>query len=84
MKKNFPSFFCCFVLTITISYAQNVDLEGFKKVNFKVSGGFNANSVYYETDAPNNSREPFAYLLSGNINVSAFNFRLPLKTPELA
>ena len=78
MKKNFPSFFCCFVLTITISYAQNVDLEGFKKVNFKVSGGFNANSIYYDTDAPNNTREPFAYLLSGNINVSAFSFSMPL------
>jgi hypothetical protein len=59
-------------------YAQNVDLEGFKKANFKVTGGINANSVYYDTDAPNNSREPFTYLLSGNISISAFNFSMPL------
>jgi hypothetical protein len=59
-------------------YAQQVDLEGFKKVNFKVTGGVNANSIYYDTDAPNNARDPFTYLLSGNINLSAFNFSVPL------
>ncbi len=61
-----------------ISYTQNVDIEGFKKVNFKVTGGVNVNSVYYDTDAPNNARDPFTYLLSGNINMSAFNFSMPL------
>jgi hypothetical protein len=68
----------CFTLIDSGIYAQNVDLEGFKKVNFKVTGGVNANSVYYDTDALNNSREPFTYLLSGNISVSAFNFSMPL------
>jgi hypothetical protein len=58
--------------------AQQVDLEGFKKANFKVTGGINANSIYYDTDAPNNARDPFTYLLSGNINLSAFNFSVPL------
>ncbi len=78
MKKILLLLLGYFVLTHGIAYAQNVDLEGFKKVNFKVTGGLNANSVYYDTNAANNSREPFTYLLSGNMSVSAFNFSMPL------
>lgn len=66
------------VLINAICFAQNVDIESFKKVNFKVSGGINANSIYYQTNAANNTREPFTYLLSGNLSVSAFNFSMPL------
>ncbi len=58
-------------------YSQNVDLESFYKPNFKVTGGVNANLMYYNSNQQN-SREPFTYLLSGNLNVSAFSFNIPI------
>lgn len=60
-------------------YAQDVDLENFYKPSFKVTGNVNANMIYYTSDADGqNPREPFTYLLSGNLNISAFNFSVPL------
>jgi hypothetical protein len=58
-------------------YAQSVDLENFYKPNFKVTGGINANAIFYNSNG-NNSRDPFTYLLSGNLNVSAFMFSMPV------
>lgn len=59
------------------SYSQDVDLETFYKPNFKITGGVNANMIFYNSNQQN-SREPFTYLLSGNLNVSAFNFNMPI------
>ncbi|MBS7233045.1 hypothetical protein KHA90_18645 [Flavobacterium psychroterrae] len=70
----------CIVFACCISrkgYAQDVDLETFYKPNFKVTGSVNANAMYYTSSMPN-AREPFTYLLSGNLNISAFNFSVPL------
>jgi len=67
-------FACCFCRK---GYAQDVDLESFYKPNFKVTGNVNANMMYYNSNMPN-AREPFTYLLSGNLNISAFNFNVPL------
>lgn len=69
----FACFFC------RKGYAQDVDLENFYKPNIKVTGNVNANMMYYTSNADTqNSREPFTYLLSGNLNISAFNFSVPL------
>ena len=68
-------FVCCICRK---GYAQDVDLESFYKPNFKVTGNVNANMMYYNSNMPNNTREPFTYLLSGNLNISAFNFSVPL------
>ncbi|WP_374175267.1 hypothetical protein [Flavobacterium tructae] len=65
---------CCFY---SKGHAQDVDLENFYKPNFKVTGNVNANMMYYNSNMQN-SREPFTYLLSGNLNISAFNFNVPL------
>ncbi|MFH7015153.1 hypothetical protein [Flavobacterium sp. FlaQc-47] len=67
-------FACCICRK---GYAQDVDLENFYKPNFKVTGNVNANMMYYTSSMPN-AREPFTYLLSGNLNISAFNFSVPL------
>lgn len=67
--------FACFICRK--GYAQDVDLENFYKPNFKVTGNVNANMMYYKSSMPN-AREPFTYLLSGNLNISAFNFSVPL------
>ncbi|MDR7212228.1 hypothetical protein [Flavobacterium piscis] len=73
-------FWLCIVFASFIcrkGYAQDVDLENFYKPNFKVTGNVNANMMYYTSDMQN-SREPFTYLLSGSLNISAFNFSVPL------
>jgi hypothetical protein len=73
-------FWLCIVFACCIcrkGYAQDVDLENFYKPNFKVTGNVNANMMYYTSNMPD-SREPFTYLLSGNLNISAFNFSVPL------
>ncbi|CAA9196000.1 hypothetical protein [Flavobacterium collinsii] len=67
-------FVCCICKK---GYAQDVDLENFYKPNFKVTGNVNANMMYYKSNMPD-QREPFTYLLSGNLNISAFNFSVPL------
>ncbi|MBF7093168.1 hypothetical protein IUY40_16675 [Flavobacterium sp. ALJ2] len=68
------------VLLLVLSkncYSQDVDLETFYKPNFKVTGGINTNMIFYNSNQEN-SRDPFTYLLSGNLNVSAFNFNIPI------
>lgn len=57
--------------------SQEVDVENFKNINFKITGGINANSIFY-TSNNISSRVPFTYMLSGNLNFSAFSFSLPL------
>ncbi|MFK7048833.1 hypothetical protein FLACOL_01498 [Flavobacterium columnare] len=75
--KNYCFFLVIFLLGITTGKGQEVDIENFKKINFKVTGGINANSVFFATNGSNN-RLPFTYLLSGNMSVSAFSFSMPL------
>lgn len=82
MKKNNTNCWLKFLLVLLFlvtknGYAQNVDLENFYKPNFKVTGGVNANMIFYNSNQQN-SREPFTYLLSGNLNVSAFSFNIPV------
>ena len=81
MKREKKIFFwLCIVFVCCIcreGYAQDVDLQSFYKPNFKVTGTVNANMMYYNSSMQN-SREPFSYLLSGNLNINAFNFNVPL------
>jgi len=80
-KVNRQIIFCLLIVfAFCVSkqgYAQNIDLENFYKPNLKVTGVVNANLMYYNTNQPN-PREPFTYLLSGNLNISAFSFSVPL------
>jgi hypothetical protein len=77
-RKNLLRIMIVFVFLIGRNgYSQDVDLESFYKPNFKVSGGFSANAMFYGSNTKG-SREPFTYLLSGNLNVSAFNFTMPI------
>ncbi len=45
--KNYCFFLVIFLLGITTGKGQEVDIENFKKINFKVTGGINANSVFF-------------------------------------
>lgn len=82
MKKNNTNCWLKFVVVLLFlvtknGYAQDVDLENFYKPNFKVTGGVNANMIFYNSNQQN-SREPFTYLLSGNLSISAFSFNIPV------
>lgn len=77
-KNNWLKLLIVLLFLVTKNgYSQDVDLESFYKPNFKVTGGVNANMVYYNGNQQNSS-EPFSYLLSGNLNVSAFSFNIPI------
>ncbi len=84
--KPFSSLqFSDFILTLAFLFvvssvsAQNVDLnnissmkDGFKKNNlFKLSGGLNVNSVY-SLGSDLTGRDPFNWVIGGNINVQLF------------
>ena len=82
MKKNNTNCWLKFVVVLLFlvtknGYAQDVDLENFYKPNFKVTGGVNANMIFYNSNQQN-SREPFTYLHSGNLSISAFSFNIPV------
>lgn len=73
-------FWLCVIVSFFINkktYAQAVDLEHFYEPKFKVTGTVNANTMYYKSSLKT-TNERFTYLLSGNINISAFSFNIPL------
>ncbi len=50
----------------SIVFSQNLDKIG-KSDLFKLTGGVAANAIYYDGDS---NRDPFTYILSGNVNVN--------------
>ncbi len=58
--------------------SQSVDLETFGKSSpFKIGGGISASSVFYSSNQRNN-RAPFTYFAQGNLNISYYNFSIPI------
>lgn len=76
MKRFFlPLIFLSFFSYYT--HSQQLQLDGIgnnfsKNEWFKMTGGFSASSVYYNSNTPNN-RDPLDYFLNGNINFNLFN-----------
>jgi hypothetical protein len=56
--------------------AQNLENIGSGKV-FGLSGGLNANSVFYDASGMEGRRDPFNYFLSGNLNLSIYDWSIP-------
>lgn len=75
MKKLYCLFF---TLNVCFCFSQNLDFETITKANFKITGGINSNFVFNESNMQVNLRSPYTYLLSGNLNFSAFTFNLPI------
>ncbi len=64
------------LLCFTKSHAQQVRLDNLKEQFskeslFRVSGGVSANTIFYNGNNPN--RDPFTWVLSGNVNLSFYN-----------
>jgi len=54
-----------------------MDIEAMMKdTKLKVNGGINANAMFYNSNADQN-REPFTYMLTGNVNFSYLTFSMP-------
>ncbi len=80
MNKLYKTgFITVFVLCAVVCNGQQilVDSIGRSKL-LKVSGGISAMTTVYGTNATANSRDPFNYFLTGNINVNVYGFNVPL------
>jgi hypothetical protein len=79
--KIFVNSFILMVFIASGGNAQQIRFDNLKeqynKDNlFKINGGVSANTVFYSGD--NSMRDPFTWVLSGNVNISVFNqFNLP-------
>jgi hypothetical protein len=67
-------------------YAQNIDIQNVgknlkAKLNdkkpFKITGGVSASTVLYAGNA-GGGRDPFSYLLNGNVNLSLYGVSIPV------
>jgi hypothetical protein len=71
------SLFILFILAISkFAFVQSLDNLN-KKDLIKISGGLNFNNTLFLTDRANNTRDPFAWHASGNINISALGMSFP-------
>lgn len=73
MKKTI---LLCSLIANTLCFSQNLDKLG-KKGAATVSGGINSNLVYNETFNTPQFRDPFSWVLSGNVTVNVLDISLP-------
>ena len=71
----------CLLFNITTN-AQNVDLDNLgsfigKGKPLKISGGFSANSIFYNSNQES-GREAFTYFLQGNLSISYMALSIPI------
>jgi hypothetical protein len=66
----------CLLFSINLN-AQNLENIGRGKA-FGVSGGINANNIFYHAQGIENRRNPNNYFLSGNLNLSIYDWSIPL------
>jgi hypothetical protein len=72
--------FASIVIALVCSglYAQDLSNVG-KSPLLTVSGGFSANQVlFFSHGGTSSSREPYAYTLTGNLNVALYGWTIPL------
>ncbi len=61
----------------SVTYSQDMSSYGVKK-GIAMTGGLNLNTVSYQSSRTEGSRrEPFAWFLSGNLNINAFGYSMP-------
>lgn len=74
--------FLCLIVFLQITVlgiSQDIEqiLKTDKKNIVKISGGMNYSTTVFQSDNPLNTRDPFAWFASGNINFSILNFAFP-------
>ncbi|WP_127142052.1 hypothetical protein [Flagellimonas marinaquae] len=73
---------CCttfgVLLFMCLASAQTVDLETLGRGKaFQLGGGISSNGVFYNANLES-AREPFTYFLQGNLNLSFYQFSMPI------
>lgn len=69
--------FCFYILLIPVlSFSQNLDKIG-KKGMMKVSGGLNYSSNINQTYGKTMTRDPFSWVVGGNVTFSILDFSMP-------
>ena len=87
MRKYFIVIACLLFLQMAGLYtnAQNIDIENAgknikakikDKKFFKINGGVNLSSVFYNGNA-GSGRDPFSYILSGNVSMRLYGISIP-------
>lgn len=79
--RRAASFATAIVLLLVASRNQLAaqNLENMGKGNaFGLSGGINANNVFYHASGIEDRRDPNNYFLSGNLNISIYDWSVPL------
>ncbi|MHA7830030.1 MAG: hypothetical protein ACX93O_02950 [Flagellimonas sp.] len=67
-----------FIFFTVFSSAQTVDLGTLGKGKaFKVGGGVSSNGIFYNSNQAL-GRQPFTYFLQGNLNISFYQFSMPI------
>jgi len=67
-----------FFFFVAVALAQTVDLETLGKGKaFKLGGGVSSNGVFYNSNQEQ-GRQPFTYFLQGNLNISFYQFSMPI------
>ena len=75
MKKIF--YLVTTILCASGGFAQHMDIEAMMKDRkFRINGGVNANGMFYNSNLEQD-REPFIYMLTGNVNFSYMTFNMP-------
>jgi len=59
------------------NYSQNIEKIG-KEDMFRISGGMNLNSIFYDVSGMDSRRDPFTWYASGNLNINIIDFNIPL------
>lgn len=77
-RTQFVAFlFIVFVGIANAALSQDLERIG-KSDMFGLSGGINVNSVFYDATGMPLRRDPFNYFLSGNLNMSIYEWSVPL------
>nr|WP_288931397.1 hypothetical protein [uncultured Allomuricauda sp.] len=67
-----------FIFFTVFASAQTVDLETLGKGKaFKLDGGISSNGIFYNSNQAL-GRQPFTYFLQGNLNISFYQFSMPI------
>ncbi len=75
MNRLFYSIFLTLLVIQCVSAQDLSNLKGQKP--FSIDGSISATSNFYSISGKESTRDPFSYVLSGNVNASVYSLQLP-------
>ena len=74
--RRYMIFFLIQIVFVSISNAQDISSIGFRK-GIKASGGVNLSNIFYTTNDSIARRDPYQFILNGNLNLNLFGYEAP-------